>query len=67
MDIEAIIHRKNELNKKLQLALSTMEKKDNIKHIYQEIKENQNNCPHDINFSLNKESICPYCGKHRED
>ena len=67
MDIKDIIDRKNELDRKLQFALSTMEKKDTIKQIYEQIKDNQANCPHDIHFSLSEEKVCPYCGKHRED
>lgn len=67
MDIKQIIDRRRELERKLQIALATMEKSNAVKMIYQEIKENQNNCPHDINYSLNKNGICPYCGKFRED
>lgn len=66
MSIEDIIKRKCELDSKLQCALATMEKKDVIRQIYKEIKENQSQCPHDITYSLSK-GICPYCGKNRED
>lgn len=67
MDIEGIIKRKKELDSKLKMALATMEKKDTIKEIYREIKENQTNCPHDIQFSLSNQGTCPYCGKNREE
>ena len=66
MNIEDIINRREELNRRLAQALATMDRKDTVKQIYQEIKENQERCPHDIQFGLSEnEGECIYCGKKR--
>ena len=65
MNITDIITTKNELDNELRIALSTMEKKEDIRNIKYKIKENQNRCPHfDFNYKLEWiGSTCPYCGK----
>lgn len=65
MNIIDIITTKNELDNELRIALSTMEKKEDIRNIKYKIKENQNRCPHfDSNYKLEWiGSTCPYCGK----
>lgn len=65
MSINEIQKQYNDLNYQLQMALSTMEKKDTIKIIRNEIKNLQNICPHKLNDSYDfTEAIeCPYCGK----
>ena len=68
MNIEEIINRKTQLDHELQLALSTMEKKDIIFKIKHQIAENQKRCPHfDEKYNLTQvDNICPYCGKRME-
>ncbi len=53
------------LNNELRRALSTMEKKDTITIIKQQIKELQELCPHKINdyYDFSNADECPYCGK----
>lgn len=65
IDIDQVIRKKEQLNKELQLALATLEKKDDVKEIREKIHENQECCPHYSNkynfvWEGNK---CPYCGK----
>lgn len=66
MNIEEIIGNNARLNKELHIALSTMEKKDTIKLIREQIIENQKHCPHfdnKYNWAI-IEDTCPYCGFH---
>lgn len=66
MNINDIIKRKAQLENELRLALSTMEKKDTIQQIKEQIKLNQQNCPHDTQYySAETEGECAYCGKKR--
>ena len=65
MSIDEIIQKHEELNKKLNFALATFEKKDTIKEIRLQIIENQNQCPH-ISDKYSWEFVdgkCPYCGR----
>lgn len=64
MNIDDIIHTRNELNKELRLALSTMERKDTIERIRTQIIDNQKHCPHTsskYNWAI-VDDTCPYCG-----
>lgn len=65
MNIETIIEKHNRLDRELQLALATMERKDRIQEIRLEMLENQKNCPHvDNNYNWAMiDGCCPYCGK----
>lgn len=68
MNIEEIISRKTQLEHELKVALATMEKKDTIYKIKNQIAKNQNNCPHfsdKYNLTI-VNNICPYCGKKME-
>ena len=65
MNIDEIIRNKERLDAELLSALSTMEKKDAIFKIREQIEENQNACPHyseKYNF-VQVNDICPYCGR----
>lgn len=68
MTIDDVIHTYQSLNQELQIALSTMEKKDSIYNIRARIVENQKRCPHfDNNYNwavINGK--CPYCGFNLE-
>lgn len=64
--IDDIIQKHEELNKRLQIALATMERSNKIFEIKKEIIENQKQCPHfsdKYNWAV-VDSICPYCGFH---
>lgn len=65
MTIEEIISKKEDLNKQLIEALSTMSLSSNVKEIRKAIKENQEHCPHVSDkyncFYINGK--CPFCGK----
>ena len=65
-DIESIIKTRERLDKELQLALSTMERKDTISKIRLEMIKNQSRCPHfDNNYNWDIiDGECPYCGYH---
>lgn len=66
MNIKEIKQRKVDLDKKLQYALSIMERSDAIKEIRLEIIENQRQCPHNdgrINYAIVSKE-CPFCGFH---
>lgn len=61
-----IIATREQLDKELHFALSTMEKKDTIQQIKNRIIVNQRLCPH-VDTNYNWEIIgdqCPYCGLH---
>lgn len=65
MNIEEIIKTREKLDHELQIALSTMERKDTIAKLKLAIKENQQQCPHKsdkFNWEWEDER-CPYCGK----
>ena len=66
MNIDDIINTRKILDHKLQMALSTMEKKDTIMAIRKEIIQNQKKCPHfssKYNWVVTAQE-CPYCGFH---
>ena len=65
MDINEIKTKYQNLNLDLRQALSTMEKKDSVILIRQQIEELQQLCPHKINdtYDFSHSSQCPYCGK----
>ena len=65
IEIDKIIKTKNQLDKELKLALSTMNKTDAVRELFEKIKANQLNCPHysdKYNWAIVDE-VCPYCGK----
>ncbi len=68
IDIDEIISTHKRLDQELQIALSTMERKDTVKDIRRQIKENQKRCPHmSIRYNLAEENgICPYCGRKKK-
>ena len=55
------INKSKELDNRLKKALSSMEKKEDLYQIKEEIKQFQKVCPHNENFTINK--YCPWCGK----
>lgn len=64
MKIEEIMARRSKIETDLRIALSTMEKKETIHKLRQNLVELQNKCPH---FSLEHsyaiiDEKCPYCG-----
>ena len=64
MNMTEIISKYKSLNFELKRALATMERKDNIREIREQIIENQRQCPH-ISDEYNWapiENACPYCG-----
>lgn len=66
MNIDEIMVKHAQLEHDLNLALATMERKDEIKRIREEILNNQDHCPHfseKYNFTI-IDGVCPYCGKH---
>lgn len=65
MDINEIKTKYQNLNLDLRRALSTMEKKDSVVLIKQQIEELQQLCPHKINdtYDFSHSDHCPYCGK----
>lgn len=67
MTIDEIIFKTGALKKQLHEAVATMERSDKVKHIREEIKKVQAQCPHSNekfkwNIDTNK---CPYCGYTR--
>jgi len=64
MNENEIHARYQELSEELRDALSTMEYKDRIFVIRDEIKELQSMCPHNNgNYDFSDQDQCPYCGK----
>lgn len=64
MNIDEIIQTHEQLDKKLRIALATMERKDIIANIRHEMIANQKRCPHfseKYNWTI-AAGICPYCG-----
>lgn len=63
-DIETIIERRKQLDYNLRIALATMQRKDTIYSLRQEILNNQKECPH-VSDKYNwvvSNGTCPYCG-----
>ena len=68
MNMNEIIHKHEELERRLKIALSTMERKATINEIHKEIINLQKQCPHfsaEHNFAI-VDGECPYCGKQLE-
>ena len=66
MTIEQIINNRENLDRQLRVALSTMERSDKIFEIKKQIIENQKQCPHfdnNYNWTITNDT-CPYCGFH---
>lgn len=65
MTMEEIIATHEDLDRKLQIALATMERKSDIEKLRVQIIENQKQCPHfDNNYNwMPVDDRCPYCGK----
>ena len=64
MDINEIKARYTNLNRDLKQALATMEKKDSVFLIKQQINELQSVCPHNNgNYDFSHDEECPYCGR----
>lgn len=69
MNMDQIIQKHGELSHRLNIALSTMERKSVIYELRKELRELQNICPHfsaEHNFAM-VEGYCPYCGKKLEE
>ena len=65
MNMNEIIHKYEELKRRLIIAVSTMEKKSTINEIHEELIDLQKQCPHfsaEHNFAI-IDNECPYCGK----
>ena len=68
MNINEIIRKHAELERRLIIAVSTMERKSTINEIHKELIDLQRQCPHfsaEHNFAI-IEGECPYCGKQLE-
>jgi Zn finger protein HypA/HybF involved in hydrogenase expression len=68
MNMDEIIRKHADVERRLIFALSTMEKKTTINEIHRELLELQNKCPHfdlDYNWPV-VEGKCPYCGRNLE-
>ena len=66
MKIDDIIQTREQLNRELRMALSTMERKDTIEKIKLAMIDNQKHCPHastKYNWEITNDT-CPYCGFH---
>ena len=64
-NIQDIIAERKKLEQQLQFALATLNRKDSVFKIREQIKNNQERCPH-FSTEYNLEivnNICPYCGK----
>ena len=69
MNMDQIIQKHEELSHKLNIALSTMERKSVIYELRTELIAIQNICPHyslEHNFAM-IDGYCPYCGKKLEE
>lgn len=66
MTMDEIIQTREQLEKELRFALSTMERSNAVFNIKKKIIENQNRCPHfDNNYNWAIiDDTCPYCGFH---
>ena len=69
MTIEEIIFKTADLNRRLNKALTTMERNDEVFNIRKEIKEIQAQCPHgNEKYHWDVETkACPYCGFKRSE
>ena len=68
MNMEEIIRKHEDIERRLMFALSTMERKSTINEIHLELIELQHKCPHfsaEHNFAI-IDGECPYCGKQLE-
>lgn len=68
MNMDEIIRKHAELERRLIIAVSTMERKSTINEIYTELINLQRQCPHfsaEHNFAI-IDGECPYCGKQLE-
>lgn len=68
MNMNEIIRKHEELERRLIVAVSTMERKSTISEIYVELIDLQRQCPHfsaEHNFAI-IDGECPYCGKQLE-
>lgn len=68
MNMNEIIRKHEELERRLIIAVSTMERKSTISEIYTELIDLQRQCPHfsaEHNFAI-IDGECPYCGKQLE-
>ena len=66
MTMEEVITTREQLNRELRMALSTMERSDRVFDIKKKIIENQAHCPHfsdKYNWAI-IDDTCPYCGLH---
>lgn len=68
MTIAEVISERERLETQLYKALGTLEKKDTVRQIYEQLKLIQNNCPHYdesgmYNYAVVDDTHCPYCGK----
>jgi Zn finger protein HypA/HybF involved in hydrogenase expression len=68
MNMDEIIRKHADIERRLMFALSTMERKSTINEIHKELIDLQKQCPH---FSVEHsfaiiDGECPYCGKQLE-
>ena len=65
MNVANIIKQREVISRQLTLALSTMNKKDTIKQLREQLIDLQAQCPHfDSNFNWAViDDKCPYCGR----
>lgn len=64
MNMDEIICKHADIERRLMFALSTMERKTTINEIHKELIELQKQCPHfslEHSFAIIDEK-CPYCG-----
>jgi len=65
MNMTEIIAKHSHLSHQLAVALSTMERKDRIRELREQLIDLQNQCPHFSNeygWAIIDDE-CPYCGK----
>lgn len=68
MTMDEIIRQKEILNTSLRIAASNMAYKEDLKDIFKQIHDLQEQCPHfsaKHNFVM-VDNKCPYCGKNLE-
>lgn len=68
MTMDEIILKHENLNQRLKIAAANMVLNEDVKNIFNELKELQEQCPHfsaKHNFVM-VDSKCPYCGKNLE-
>ena len=66
MTVQEVLVNRRRLESELQMALATMEKKNTIHRIKQQLENNQKQCSHtDSNYNWSEQGEqCPYCGMH---